>query len=125
MRYRVWDIDANEYADTNHRTQLVLRPSGKITEGSTTPNVIVEFSTGLRDNKRTKEYPKGQDIFDGDIIETGRKGYRYIHRVGWNQKHGEWSTYTETGQWGHLDGAEAAASEVIGNIHESPELINV
>ena len=40
--------------------------------------------TGFRDIKRTKEYPEGQPIFEGDIVETENKaGEKFIDAVKW------------------------------------------
>ena len=36
---------------------------------------IVEY-TGLKDCKRTKEYPEGQEIYEGDIVKHNGKNYQ-------------------------------------------------
>jgi hypothetical protein len=81
--------------------------------------------TNFREIKQTKEFPDGREFYEGDIIETGSKGYKYINRIGWNTPHGEWSTYNSLSDLGggHFDGAKAEASKVIGNIQENPELL--
>jgi len=38
------------------------------------PNLVPLLYIGLKDKKRTKEYPEGQEIYEGDIVEVGN-GY--------------------------------------------------
>ncbi len=122
-KFRVWDIDENEYADARRRTQLVLRPSGKVTEGSTTPNVIVEFSTGLRDKKRTAEFPEGQEIFQDDLYKD-IDGLLFRVRMkcdGWGLFPVAPGTPVRSLYWHNI--CVKTWGEVIGNIHEHPELL--
>ena len=81
--------------------------------------------TGLRDSKRTAEHPKGQMIFEGDIVKGLFRFYRPVNSV---------VAYSE-GSFGLLwdrGGVETfwafpticnVEYEVIGNIHDNPELL--
>jgi len=40
------------------------------------PDTVGQF-TGLRDNKRTEEYPDGQKIYEGDLYKTQNPFYTY------------------------------------------------
>lgn len=69
--------------------------------------------TGLKDNERTKEYPEGKEIYEGDIIsyknaviEWGEDGYCMRFRSGIAES-----------------GIRNDESEVIGNRFENPELL--
>lgn len=80
--------------------------------------VIMQF-TGLRDKKRTDEYPEGQEEYEGDIIcnedgairvieQSGNRGLRLKSPTGWCYE---------------FFGSHPEDYEVIGSIHSNPELI--
>ena len=72
---------------------------------------------GLKDKKRTSEYPKGQDIYGGDIIKDNA-GFKY--EVGWARaQFFQISIENDL----TLDGYNwEIVFEVIGNISQNPEL---
>lgn len=78
----------------------------------------IEQFTGLRDNRRTPEYPGGQPIYEGDKIQnkSGR-----ICEVIWNPYHGQWDAKALTSE-GNADGFVVYDWQdmvtVIGNIHD-------
>ena len=86
--------------------------------------ILMQY-TGLKDNKRTVEYPEGQEIYEGDIlkfsktIDIGIVGYCvgafHISVNGIHYLFGDIESYYHKRNKEH---------EVIGNIYESPELIN-
>ena len=79
--------------------------------------------TGLRDNKRTDEYPKGQEIYEGCIcsqkdepnfvVESSPGGFIGVDINGWDPMASPFP----------LVGSDMSETEVIGNIYESPELL--
>jgi uncharacterized phage protein (TIGR01671 family) len=107
-----------EMVDLKHRPQMVLRLSGKVTEGSTTPNVVLEQFTGLLDRN-------GKDIYEGDILISARTKAKFIVEYlggGFIQHPIEFDTLSSKDpsdyiywEWNEL--------EIIGNIHENPELL--
>ena len=88
----------------------------------------VKQSTGLKDKKRTEEFPEGQEIFGGDIIRymDGKNMevfYSTNGYAGWKLRrkpnHGKgllvYGLYNRKGGSG--------AEEVIGNVHQHPKLL--
>ena len=121
-KFRAWDKDENKYIFPRTRPQLVLRPSGKITEGSTTPNVIVEFSTGRKDKNK-------KETFAGDIC-VGNWPYAKKCVVTWDEiRCGFYMQPVKDdgllGKAAYDKGYKMNANkfEVIGNVHDNPELI--
>lgn len=90
------------------------------------PETVGQY-TGLRDCKRTAEYPEGQMIFEGDIIKipdnydefgiyAGEVYEIYFHCGGFRLK----PKYSKArGFWLEDD----RMVEIIGNIHDNPELL--
>ena len=73
--------------------------------------------TGLKDKKRTEDFPDGQEIFEEDIF----KGPLYVGPGGFAQRIGVVEFHPELGyQWNYwlID-----KIEVIGNRHQNPELL--
>ena len=74
-------------------------------------------STGLKDNKRTEEYLEGQEIYEQDILRIFDKNYEVkiiqtgsgmCVNYGFPDKH---------------NGPAPHWVEVIGNVHQNPELM--
>jgi uncharacterized phage protein (TIGR01671 family) len=82
--------------------------------------------TGLRDCKRTEEYPEGQMIFEGDIVVTNKFGSpekKYV--IVYDNKI---ATYIGEGKkrccrYFTTFSGDADAFEIIGNIHDDSELL--
>ena len=81
--------------------------------------------TGLRDSKRTAEYPEGQDIYEGDIAKIHLTGDAYIiAKVGWIDGCLCWVaphfcvTIKEV-----VFNTRNSNVEIIGSIHDNPDLL--
>lgn len=90
-------------------------------------DLVVEFSTGLKDKN-------GKEIYEGDVVEQfvcgvknfkGKKcGRRTVWQVRWNEEECCFELHYLSGSlFGDSMMALGEEYEVIGNIHENPELL--
>lgn len=112
--FRVWDNEGKEY---NKNKEVLLSSDNKIYRIHTITGELqqlkdesleVEFWTGFRDSDNVK-------VYDGDIIDAGdfRDVVKFEKSKGW--------ILQET--LDSLDDYQDLQLEVIGNIHENPELL--
>jgi len=110
IKYRIWDKKYEEYIEDSDFVWSLTR-KGKIYDSRNDEwsvvgeRYIVEFFTGLKNSK-------GVDIFEGDIIQWGSIALK---------------VYCDKGSFmagDHYLGRICLLSEIIGNVHQHPELIN-
>ena len=128
--FRVWSdywkrysFDAELYADGS--LYAMFEDDDGATHHENT-DLVLEFDTGLKDKN-------GKEIYDGDIIseeiDTGMTGVdgKYIYVVEWSEDFCSFiaqTIKTPTGAFIHDEIYQLNMSrEVIGNIHENPELL--
>lgn len=139
IKFRAWDImnrimiPSFEIWQINQDDSLRTYIDGY---GKVSPNSLNLMQyTGLKDKKRTKEYPEGQEIYEGDILkyvgskctECGTHNMYPNHSlyiITWDNKHTGFDcetqkkdNYMDSSIW-HTD------MEVIGNIYENGDLLN-
>lgn len=126
--FRVWSnywkkyaIEAELYMDGS--ADAVFEDDGGVPHHENT-DLVLEFDTGLKDKN-------GVVIHEGDIVMFD-DGSRYLTgTVGWNEDYAKYEViYNQfTGNSFEFEGDDgypvADLCEVIGNIHENPELLEV
>lgn len=125
IKFRAWDTLRKEM---NNWEDILSSDTGIhfVLEGTSNNRWIPMQFTGLKDNKRTKKYPNGQEIYEGDILQTTVGTYGIIFKNGsWQGKPIKkspecYGTLTTSRVY---SGVKRKEFVVIGNIHENPELI--
>jgi hypothetical protein len=139
--FRAWDEDCEVmyYSDGENEDCIFGFNKGSVvawlreTEAATLDEpeyqyskpVDVEQYTGLRDSKRTEEFPEGQKIWDGDLY---RDKHGTIFKVqmkcdGWGLFPVKKDAPVRSLYWWNV--CIHDAGEVIGSIHTHPELLEV
>lgn len=129
IKYRLWDKKEGHYYDPDYP---VIKPNGKIYETVfgeldevITNHVDFEQYTGLKDESDV-------EIYEGDIVRValidGESGY--IDEVIWGGKDGypafdlkHYAADYDANALSSISEAGFETIEVIGNIHENPELL--
>ncbi len=122
IKFRAWDKVAKEMLDMVtvacerevHWPPLYVK--GGIIDGIDHQDYVLMQYTGLRDSKRTKEYPNGQEIYEGDIVRC--YGGAYLNGAY------EYDYITEVRDIRDLGGIIRPGNvEILGNKYENPELL--
>lgn len=120
-KWREGDLVACKNNERTFITELIEVDEDSWLYWEVDPNTVGQY-TGLTDKNDKK-------IFEGDIIRGyGSLGDAIIHTVNWNEKEAYFEIYNEYGspcgrinqQW-----IEDFDKEIIGNIHDNPELSKI
>jgi len=131
--YRGIPIGKTEFVHGSHYynpfsgIHQILRPKDETTfdRFEVVPETVGQ-STGKRDSKRTKEYPEGQEIYQGDEVQivwpTKTKDTYIVEWVVRGEGHlGGWQ-YSDPKDNRYYAGSVSHHVKVIGNIHQNPKL---
>lgn len=136
LKFRVWIKDEERYYDESGEESFLIVPNGIVLyiseeyeedgewftdKTSATDDVVVEQYTGLKDKN-------GKEIYEGDIIQE--KGLLSLTLVEWDKNNARYITEVldkskHVSSTFYFDIITALECEVIGNIHENPELLDV
>ena len=114
IEFRAWNKKTRRMVDCKKTTPLAVHPDLLMAglDGVFIPfheDLIIEQYTGLKDKKRTEEFPEGQKIFEEDKVKDGRGVIRVCEWI-----HGGFVFREDMRNWILANNA----CEVIGNIHE-------
>ncbi len=133
MKFKVWDIKNKCWLKqkgislSSDGKRVFFYPHTIPSPAIVGKDVIVVFYTGLKDKKRTKEYPKGQEIYEGDILSRRTQATSHLV-VKWDRYFAKYHMHgfrldVHKGFMQGLTAKQAKKHEVIGDIYENKELI--
>ena len=82
IEFRAWNKKTRRMVDCKKTTPLAVHPDLLMAglDGVFIPfheDLIIEQYTGLKDKKRTEEFPEGQKIFEGDKLKVRNSTMAY------------------------------------------------
>jgi len=122
----------NHRPDFNGDINSIFSENGVNSKNTYGATITYMQFTGLKDCKRTEEFPEGQEIFDGDICRDSKSK---LIQIVWSDHH-QWGCKIIKGgalsrglefpiwQWDKCKENGYRELEVIGNIFENPELLD-
>lgn len=114
--FRVWSNHWKKYATEaelymDGSADAIFEDDGGVPHHENT-DIVVEFKTGLKDKK-------GKEICEGDIVDD----YSRICEIRWSEHFTAFEVVNDDDGYVANIWFVAKYGEVIGNIHENPELL--
>jgi hypothetical protein len=114
IKFRAWDgVGMNNW----EWFKLQSHAADWLDQNATSDWYVMQY-TGLKDKKRTPDYPDGQEIYEGDVVRVG--GYPSEAVVTSRVVYYKNGFYLDQGIMVNWNAEDV---EVIGNIYENPELL--
>ena len=130
IKFRIWDKEVGcmiPMCDIPFDIECNMQEFLELILGGHSDRYIPMQYSGLKDKKRTKEYPEGQEIYVGDILKI-----KYWSNADkWEYRITEVEFLENSAKYMAINNKLCEAyevedmklSEVIGNIHKNPELM--
>lgn len=117
FKFRVWDKRLNRYLGKNDPMQMLLE-NGNLAylDDEGMKFYEVEFCTGLKDKN-------GKLIYEGDIVRCSYGSEYYVGCVVWDYEEIQFSMEVSEELYSFSQHSDSHKIEIIGNIHENPDLI--
>jgi hypothetical protein len=120
LKFRAWNKENKSMITSKHYSVMfngeIKPPSNKHQEWGIDQFILMQY-TGLKDKN-------GKEIYEGDIVI-----HHYFHETGtviWQQSQSRYALeYLSDKKTQELFPIDTAMFEIIGNIHENPELLEV
>jgi len=127
-KFRAWDKKEKrfiQFVSLNEDGSVSFLNSEALWQFDKKKRLIIQFFTGLKDNTRTEEFPKGKEIYDGDIVShaketnlTNKCTMIGCDVVLWDRAKAKFKL-GEKDTWGMI----YKEYKIIGNIHENKNLL--
>lgn len=117
IKFRAWDKRGGHWVPLLYVTHAGCVVDLRLSDQpDITDDVVLEQFTGLHDKN-------GREIFEGDIVAHERGDGLGVYIVQWEEMRAGWMAFARSLTGYGMSAKGALDMEVIGNIHENPEML--